>query len=469
MGKGITMQKTRDQTALLSTGERLFGTDGIRGQSNTFPITPEIALQVGKAIARVYEHRVNGKRRALIGKDTRLSGYMLETALTSGLVSMGMDVFLVGPIPTPAVAHLTRSMNATVGIMLTASHNPFDDNGIKIFDSKGYKLSDEIEAEIEDLVLGGGLTSDHIRSDRLGKAQRIDDARGRYIEFAKATIQNRSLEGIRIVLDCANGASYLIGPWIFRELGVEVIKTGVEPDGRNINLECGALHPERIAGLVRQHGADVGIAFDGDADRVVFCDHEGRLVDGDHILAMSAMDFKRRGVLARDTVVATVMSNMGLHEALRPLGVQVVTTPVGDRHVIDRMRREGYNLGGEKSGHLIFLDHVSTGDGIIAALQVLRLMKETGRPLSELAQCMEEYPQRVVNVPVREKRPVQELPALSAAIRECETELGEQGRVLVRYSGTERKLRILVEARDEGMVERWVQVLARTAGEEVGE
>ncbi len=458
-----------EQSSLFLRGERLFGTDGIRGQSNTYPITPEIALQVGKAIARVYEHRAAGKRRALIGKDTRLSGYMLETALTSGLVSMGMDVFLVGPIPTPAVAHLTRSMNATVGIMLTASHNPFDDNGIKIFDSKGYKLSDELEAEIEELVLGGGLASDHIRSDQLGKAQRIDDARGRYIEFAKSTIQNRSLEGIRIVLDCANGAAYLIGPWIFRELGVEVVKTGVEPDGRNINLECGALHPDRIAGLVLEHGADLGIAFDGDADRVVFCDQNGKLVDGDRILAMSAIDFKRRGVLAQDTVVATVMSNFGLHEALRSHGIKVVTTPVGDRHVIDRMRRDGYNLGGEKSGHLIFLDHVSTGDGIIAALQVLRLMKEAGRPLSELARCMEEYPQRVANIRVREKRPISELPRLSEAIRDCESELGDRGRVLVRYSGTEPKLRVLVEAREEGVVERWIQMLTEVAVQEVGQ
>jgi phosphoglucosamine mutase len=448
--------------------EPLFGTDGIRGQSNTYPITPEVALQLGKAIAKVFETRTVGRRRALIGKDTRLSGYMLETALTSGLVSMGMDVFLVGPNPTPAVAHLTRSMNATVGIMLTASHNPYDDNGIKIFDSKGYKLSDQIESEIEALVSESSLASDHIRSDRLGKAQRIDDARGRYIEFAKSTIQNRTLEGIRIVLDCANGAAYLIGPWIFRELGIDVIKTGVEPDGLNINLGCGALHPERVAGLVREHQADVGIAFDGDADRVVFCDEHGQLVDGDRILAMSAIDFKRRGRLARDAVVATVMSNLGLRAALQAHGIDVVTTPVGDRHVIDRMRAEGYNLGGEKSGHLIFLDHVSTGDGIIAALQVLRLMKLESRPLSELARCMEEFPQRVVNLPVLEKRPLSQLPRLAAAIAECEAALGREGRVLVRYSGTEKLLRILVESRQETLVGTWADLLNRTAREELG-
>ncbi|GAB4247032.1 MAG: phosphoglucosamine mutase [Acidobacteriota bacterium] len=448
---------------------KLFGTDGIRGQANTYPITPEIALQVGKAIAHVFAQRTTGKRRALIGKDTRLSGYMLETALTSGLVSMGMDVFLVGPIPTPSVAHLTRSMNATVGIMLTASHNPFDDNGIKVFDSRGFKLSDEIEAEIERHVLGGNLSSEHIRSADLGKAYRIDDARGRYIEFAKHTIQNQSLEGLRAVLDCANGAAYLIGPWIFKELGVEVIKTGVEPDGFNINEQCGALHPENIARLVREHHADVGIAFDGDADRVVFCDAEGRVVDGDHILAMCAIDFKQRGRLAKDTVVVTVMSNLGLHEAMRRHGIRVETTAVGDRYVIERMRESGYNLGGEKSGHVIFMDHATTGDGIITALQVLRLMKEQNKSLAELASCMTEYPQELISLRVREKRPLEEVPRLTEVMRECELELGERGRVLIRYSGTEKKIRVLVEAEDAGAVHRWIRCFREVVEEELGE
>lgn len=448
---------------------QLFGTDGIRGQANSFPITPEIALQVGKAIARVSEARGNGTKRALIGKDTRLSGYMLETALTSGLVSMGMEVFLVGPIPTPSVAHLTRSMNATVGIMLTASHNPFDDNGIKIFDGAGFKLSDELEQQIEEYVLAGNQAADHIRSAHLGKAFRIDDARGRYIEYAKQTIQNQSLQGLKVVLDCANGAAYLIGPWIIKELGAEVVKTGADPDGLNINNGCGALHPENIASLVREHGADVGIAFDGDADRVVFCDAAGRLVDGDHVLAMCAIDFKQRGLLARDHIVVTVMSNLGLHEAMKRHGIGVVTTAVGDRHVIERMRSDGYNLGGEKSGHVIFMDHATTGDGIITALQVLRLMKQTGKSLSELAACMEEYPQRLVSLRVRRKTPLDRLPRTSAALEECEATLDGEGRVLIRYSGTEPKVRILVEARDPQAVEHWTDTLVEVLRSEVGE
>ena len=447
----------------------LFGTDGIRGQANCYPITPEIALQVGKAIARVSVERGNGAKRALIGKDTRLSGYMLETALTSGLVSMGMDVFLVGPIPTPSVAHLTRSMNATVGIMLTASHNPFDDNGIKIFDGAGFKLSDEIEERIEQYVLSGNQAADHIRSEHLGKAFRIDDARGRYIEYAKHTIQNQSLAGLKVVLDCANGAAYLIGPWIIKELGAEVIKTGTEPDGLNINAGCGALHPENIAGLVRRNQADIGIAFDGDADRVIFCDSTGRLVDGDRVLAMCALDFKQRGLLAGDHVVVTVMSNLGLHEALKRNGIQVVTTAVGDRHVIERMRADRSNLGGEKSGHIIFMDHATTGDGIIGALQVLRLMKQTGRPLSELAACMEEYPQKLTNLRVREKVPLERLPRTSAVVRESEESLGEAGRVLVRYSGTEPKVRVLVEARDQASVDHWSEAIVDVLRSEVGE
>lgn len=455
--------------ATATVERKLFGTDGIRGVANMYPITPEVALQLGKAIAHVSAERVGGKRRALIGKDTRLSGYMLETALTSGLVSMGMDVFLVGPIPTPSVAHLTRSMNATVGIMLTASHNPFDDNGIKIFDSHGFKLSDELEVEIERQVLGGNLSSGHIRSADLGKAYRIDDARGRYIEFAKNTIGNQSLEGLRVVLDCANGAAYLIGPWIFKELGVDVVKTGVEPNGFNINEECGALHPETVAAAVREHGADVGIAFDGDADRVVFCDAEGRVVDGDRILAMCAIDFKARNRLVQDTVVATVMSNLGFHEAMRSHGIRVETTGVGDRYVIERMRRDGYNLGGEKSGHLIFMDHATTGDGIITALQVLRLMKQEGKSLAELASCMKEYPQELLSLRVREKKPVEELPRLRRTVEKCEAELGDHGRVHVRYSGTEKKIRVLLEAEDVALVQRWAECFRQVIQEEIGE
>ena len=446
----------------------LFGTDGIRGQSNVYPIVPEMALQLGKAIAAVFDTGDLTRDRALIGKDTRLSGYMLETALTSGLVSAGMNVFLVGPVPTPAVAHLTRSMNATVGIMLTASHNPFDDNGIKIFDGEGFKLPDPVEEQIEQLLLGGTLESDHIRSDRLGKAERIDDARGRYIEYAKTTIDNQNLGGLKIVLDCANGASYLIGPWIFRELGVEVIKTAVDPDGFNINNGCGALHPETISRLVRQHGADAGIAFDGDADRVVFCDSGGAVVDGDRILAMCALDYKRRGCLANDTLVVTSLTNLGLHEAMKAAGIRVVTTEVGDRYVIEKMRANGYSLGGENSGHMIFMDHATTGDGIISALQVLKLMRESGRPLSELSACMTAHPQRLISLEVRGKRPLEEVPRLWEAVGESQAALGEQGRVLIRYSGTEKKIRLLVEAREEEQVVKWADRLTRVVDEELG-
>ena len=446
----------------------LFGTDGIRGQANVYPIVPEVALQLGKAIASVFDTGGVRRDRALIGKDTRLSGYMLETALTSGLVSAGMNVFLVGPVPTPAVAHLTRSMNATVGIMLTASHNPFDDNGIKIFDSEGFKLPDRVETRIEKLLVGGTLENDHIRSDRLGKARRFEDARGRYIEYAKSTIENQSLSGLKIVLDCANGASYLIGPWIFSELGVEVIETAVEPDGFNINNNSGALHPKTISGLVQENGADVGIAFDGDADRVVFCDSEGAVVDGDRILAMCALDYKQQGCLSHDTLVVTNLSNLGLHEAMKASGVEVATTGVGDRHVIEKMRSNHYNLGGEKSGHIIFMDHGTTGDGIISALQVLKLMKETGKPLSELSACMEEYPQKLISLNVREKRPLEEVPRLSEAAAECRAALGDHGRVLIRYSGTEKKIWLLVEAREEGHVQRWTDELGAVIRQELG-
>jgi phosphoglucosamine mutase len=447
---------------------KLFGTDGIRGQANRYPIVPELVLKLGKAIAAVLDTGGKAKRRALIGKDTRLSGYMLETALTSGLVSAGMDVMLVGPIPTPSVAHLTRSMNATVGIMLTASHNPFDDNGIKIFDAEGFKLRDEIEAEIEDLVLDQELVTDHICSSGLGKVIRIDDARGRYIEFAKATIGNQSLDGLKLVLDCANGAAYQIGPWIFRELGAKVIKASVEPDGYNINDGCGALHPQFVGGLVRKHQADVGIAFDGDADRVIFCDDSGNVVDGDRILAMFARDYKERGLLAKDTVVVTIMSNLGLHEALKKWDMRVVTTPVGDRNVIERMRAEGYTLGGEKSGHIIFMDHATTGDGSISALQVLKLMKRKGRSLAELADCMEEYPQKVLSLAVREKPPLEELPRLFKVMRDCEEALQDVGRIVVRYSGTEPKMRLLVEAREQALVDHWIEELSTTARQEIG-
>lgn len=446
----------------------LFGTDGIRGKANEYPITAEMAVQIGKAVAKVFKAGGGGSMRVLIGKDTRLSGYMLETALTSGLVSMGTDVFLVGPIPTPAVAHLTKSMGAGAGIMLTASHNPHNDNGIKIFGGDGYKLSDALEEHIEELVLQGTINSAHVTSGELGKAYRIEDARGRYIEFAKSMTGNQSLKGLKIVLDCANGAAYFLGPLIFKELGAEVVKTGVEPDGFNINEQCGALHPERIGNLVLEHGADAGIALDGDADRVIFCDENGSVVDGDRILAMCAIDLKSSGNLAKDTLVVTTMSNLGLHEAMRQHGIRVETTDVGDRNVIEQMRRGQFNLGGEKSGHVIFRDYATTGDGILSALQVLSLMRRSGRALSDLGHCMTEYPQRLESFATTAKPPLETLPRLCEVIRDAESRMGARGRVLVRYSGTENKMRVLVECPDRETTNRWTEAIVAAAKEEIG-
>ncbi len=448
--------------------QKLFGTDGIRGQANRYPVNAELAIKLGKALGKRLNAHGYGSARAVIGKDTRLSGYMLETAITSGLVSAGCDVFLVGPVPTPAVAHLTRSLAADVGIMLTASHNPYDDNGIKIFNPLGYKLEDEEEDEITRLILETDLNTDAIRSDQLGKAYRLDDARGRYIEFAKSTIGNEKLSGFKVVLDCANGAAYDIGPWIFRELGATIIKTGVSPDGLNINTDCGAMHPEIVAKLVKEQGADIGIALDGDADRVIFADANGMIVDGDRVLAACAIAFKEQGLLANDTLVVTSMSNLGLHEAMRKHGIKVEVTEVGDRYVIDAMRKGGYSLGGEKSGHLIFHKHATTGDGIISALQVMCMMKQEGKTLAALADCMTEYPQRLVSLKVKEKRPIQEVPVLREAIKACENDLKEAGRVIVRYSGTESKIRLLVEAGESTLVEIWIEKLTQAVAEGLG-
>jgi phosphoglucosamine mutase len=448
--------------------EQLFGTDGIRGRANCYPITAEMALQIGKAIGHAFKATGHGSRRAVIGKDTRLSGYMLETALTSGLVSVGMDVLLVGPVPTPAVAHLTRSMAADVGIMLTASHNPFDDNGVKIFGADGFKISDEIENDITRHVFSGELSCDHIRSDRLGKAYRIDDARGRYIEFAKSTVRNRDFAGLKVVLDCANGAAYFIAPLMFKELGAQVIKSYVEPDGYNINNGCGALHPETVARTVVEQKADIGIAFDGDADRVIFCDARGRIVDGDRILAMCALDFKARKQLANNTLVVTTMSNLGLHEAMRHAGIKVDTTDVGDRLVIERMHKIGANVGGEKSGHVILMDYATTGDGIITAMQIIRLMKDRQATLAELADCMVEYPQKLVSLKVKVKKPLDSLPNLMLTMGLCKKDLGDEGRMIVRYSGTEDKIRLLVEARKARQVSTWIDKLSRAVRKDLG-
>jgi len=447
---------------------KLFGTDGIRGRVNEFPITAEVSLRMGKAVARVLRTSGPNRNRVLVGKDTRISGYMLETALTSGLVSMGMDVFMVGPLPTPAVAHLTKSMGAAAGIMLTASHNPYEDNGMKIFGPDGYKLSDALEEVIERQILGEEPESAPLPPRQIGKAHRIDDARGRYIEFAKHTADNVPLHGLKVVVDCGHGAAYFIAPLIFKELGAEVIITGAQPDGLNINDNCGALHPENAGELVRRFNADLGISFDGDADRVVFTDSSGQVVSGDRILALCAIALKERGQLRHDTMVATVMSNLGLIEAMGKHGIKVETTGVGDRNVIERMRQHGYSFGGENSGHIIFADHATTGDGILSALQVLRLMRDRNATLAQLASVMQEYPTQLANMAVPAKPPLESLPKLAKLMKQATKELGNHGRHLIRYSGTEDKIRVLVEHRDVSVVRLWVSKFAAAIREEIG-
>jgi len=444
--------------------KKLFGTDGIRGKANTYPITPELALLVGKATAKVLG---GAHRRVIVGKDTRISGYMLENAITSGLLSMGMDVLAVGPMPTPAVAHLTKSMGAACGIMITASHNPACDNGIKIFAEDGFKLPDSVELEIEKEILGGKLGEEGVQCESIGKAYRIEDARGRYIAYAKGSVRYMSLRGLKIVLDCANGAAYAIAPMIFRELGAEVIETAVKPDGLNINADCGALHPENVGRLVREHKADVGIALDGDADRVIFCDANGSEVNGDRIIGMIALAYKEEKKLVSDTVVVTGMSNLGLARAMTRAGIKVEVTDVGDRYVIERMRAGGFNVGGEQSGHIIFMDYATTGDGIITALHVLKHMKETGRPLAELAGFMTVFPQQLKSFAVARKVPLADLTHLPAEIEACGSALGESGRTIVRYSGTENKIRILVEAESADDVRIWIERLTAAANREL--
>jgi phosphoglucosamine mutase len=435
---------------------RLFGTDGVRGVANVYPMTAEMALQLGRALA--YLVRSGPRRhRIVVGKDTRLSGYMLEQAIASGICSMGVDVMLSGPLPTPGIAFLTESMRADAGVVISASHNPYQDNGIKFFSRDGFKLPDRMELEIERLVLDaaeGGAGAEDFRAlrptaTRIGKAKRIDDAIGRYVVFLKSIFPKElTLDGLTVVVDCAHGAAYHVAPAVLEELGARVIALGVRPDGKNINDRCGAVHPEGMAKAILRHGADLGLALDGDADRVILADEKGRLVDGDAIMALVGRDLIRRGTLAKRTVVATVMSNLGLERSLAPAGGRVVRTQVGDRYVVEEMRRAGYNFGGEQSGHLVFLDHVTTGDGVAAALNVLAVMRREGRPLSELARCFEPLPQSLVNVAVREKRPLEQLPEVGRAIAAVEKALGAEGRVLVRFSGTENKVRVLVEGPD---------------------
>ncbi len=440
---------------------RLFGTDGIRGVANVHPMTPEIALALGRAIAHVFREHEHGRKQILIGKDTRLSGYMFEDALAAGICSMGVNVIQVGPVPTPALAFLTRDMRCNAGVMITASHNAYQDNGIKFFASDGFKLPDAEECRIEELISSGEIADVTVPPDEIGQAHRIEDARGRYIVYLKNTFpRDLTLRGMRIVIDCANGAGYRVGPLVFRELGAEVFEIGCEPNGRNINEECGSLFPERAAARVRELRADVGIALDGDADRVVVIDERGEIFDGDLLMWLCARDMHARGVLSNSAVVATVMSNLGLERALASLDIELKRTAVGDRYVVEEMRRGGFNLGGEQSGHVLFLDDSTTGDGIMSALQILALMVRSGKKLSDLNEGFERFPQITVNVAVATKRPLEELPNFQAVVAEVEDELGDAGRVLVRYSGTELKARVMVEGRDEERVRTLAQRIA---------
>jgi phosphoglucosamine mutase len=459
----------------MSSHKKIFGTDGVRGTANIEPVTAETALKLGRAAGHVFKNLATqphgrGRHRIVLGKDTRLSGYMLENAISSGILSMGVDVLFIGPLPTPGVAYVTRSLRADAGIVITASHNAYYDNGIKFFRADGYKLDDKIEFEIESLVFSGRIENIRPTADEIGKAVRIDDALGRYIEYAKASFpRGMTLEGMRIVVDCAHGAGYKSTPCILRELGADVITYGNQPDGKNINKDCGSMHPGLLCQKIWEHRADLGIAHDGDADRVLMSDENGKLIDGDDILAIASLDLLAQGILRENTVVATVMSNAGLDAAVRAAGGQVVHTQVGDKNVIDEMLRNGFNLGGEQSGHVIFRDFSTTGDGIVAALQVLRIMKTQGKPLSRLAECWTRFPQLITNIQVREKRPFEELDNVLQLVAEAEQELKPQGgRILLRYSGTEPKARLLVEGRESALLEKWSVKISEAVKRQVG-
>jgi len=436
-----------------------FGTDGIRGEANTHPMTAEVALRVGLAAGRLFRSREERRHMVVIGKDTRLSGYMVEPALVAGFTSAGMDVRLLGPMPTPGVAMMTRSLRADLGVMISASHNPWTDNGIKLFGPDGYKLSDARELEIEALM-GQSLSEDLAPATALGRAARVDDSQARYVEIAKATFPRRlSLSGLRIVIDCANGAAYKVAPAALYELGAEVIPVGVAPNGMNINEECGSTHPEAMIKAVKEYRADIGIALDGDADRLAICDEKGRVVDGDQIMALIADNWARRNRLAGGGVVATVMSNLGLERFLGERNLRLERTAVGDRSVMMRMREGGYNLGGEASGHIILSDFSTTGDGLLAALQVLAVLKAGDRPMSALARQFEPAPQKLENVRFTSGKPL-EAEAVKAAIADAEQKLGAGGRVLVRASGTEPLIRVMAEGDDETLVSQVVSEIA---------
>ncbi len=451
-----------------NTHPRLFGTDGVRGVANVFPMTAEMAMQLGRALAYLIRNG-DHRHRVIIGKDTRLSGYMLEQAMAAGIMSMGVDVALVGPMPTPAIAHLTTSMRADAGAVISASHNPYEDNGIKFFWRDGFKLPDETEAKIETLIFEKSIDSLRPTAAKVGAAVRLDDARGRYIAALKGTFPRElTLEGLTLVVDCANGAGYRVAPDVLTELGAQVIELGVEPNGTNINHECGALYPQNLQKAVLKHKANLGLALDGDADRLIVVDERGRLVDGDAIMAICTGELVARNELKKKTLVTTVMSNIGLERAVAKWGVKTVRTKVGDRAVVEEMRRHGYVFGGEQSGHLVFLDHATTGDGTLAALQVLAVLCRAGKPMSQLTAIFEPVPQTLLNVQVKEKRELANLPEVQKVIASVEKKLGKDGRVLVRYSGTEAKVRVLVEGIDAKKIKAWAEEIGAALKDVLG-
>lgn len=448
--------------------KKLFGTDGIRGLANTEPMTCETVMKIGRAAAFLFKGKL-GRHRIVIGKDTRLSGYMLESALTSGICSMGVDVVLVGPMPTPAVAFLTRTLRADAGIIISASHNPFADNGIKFFSRDGMKLPDDMEHNLEHLVVSGEIDAIRPTATAIGKAFRVADPEGRYIEYVKRSIpKGMTFDGLKVVIDTAHGAAYKTSPHVLQELGASVVVMAHEPDGTNINHDVGALYPAQMCKAVVAHGADIGIAHDGDADRVLFASEKGTLIDGDQILGMLALDLLQKGKLDKNTVVLTVMSNLGIIQAMERAGITVVQTPVGDRFVLEQMVKGGYAFGGEPSGHVIFMEHNTTGDGLITALQVLTMLKMSGACLSKLADIAPLYPQVLINIPVRTKPPIDEIPKLPQAIKDIETSFNGAGRVLLRYSGTESILRVMVEGKEQHLVNTAANELSAVVKQHLG-
>ena len=459
----------------MSKSKKIFGTDGVRGTANVEPVTAETALKLGRSAAHVFKNleatpRDQGKHRIVIGKDTRLSGYMLENAISSGILSMGVDVLFIGPLPTPGVAYATRSLRADAGIVITASHNPYDDNGIKFFGPDGHKLADDIENMVEELVFSGEIENVRPRAEAIGKAVRIEDALGRYIEFAKSSFPRRmTLDGMRMVIDCANGATYKSTPCVLHELGGETFVYGNTPDGTNINKECGSMHPEHLAAKVKEYRADIGIAHDGDGDRVILCDENGTVLDGDDVMAICGLDMLAKGTLNSKTVVATIMSNAGLDVAIKQAGGKVLRTNVGDKNVIDEMLKGDLNLGGEESGHLIFGDYSSTGDGLVAAMQVLATMKEKDMRLSQLRKCWTRFPKKVTNIRVKSKPEFETLDGVTDLVKEAEKDLkASGGRVLLRYSSTEPKCRLLIESSDRKLIDKWTTKIADSIKKQIG-